>query len=447
MIISFLVGWMFLPATGYDIPGFPDYTKVSATNVGVMLAAAVFDMDRLLSFRPRLLDVPMFIWCLCPFASSVTNGLGYYDGASAVLSHVIMWGIPYFVGRVYLNDLQGLRELGVLFFVGGLIYVPFCLWEIRMSPNLNYYIYGFGAAGIEYVSELGKWGSRPNVFMGTALTVGMFMTATSLMGMWLWATGSLKRVWGISTGWLVLLLMAITIGCKNMGAISLLLFGLAAFFAIKWFRTPVLVYLLILVSPLYMAVRASGRWSATPLVEMVAAVHQRRADSLQTRLDNENRLSQKALQRPVFGWGRWGRNRVYNEQGEDISLTDGLWIIALGYTGIVGLAALTSTLLLPPLIFLRRFAVRSWLHPAIAPAGALAVLVALYVIDNLFNAMYNPIYMVAIGGLVCWCGRRGGDGLRSGSVQGRVTSQFPPQSKRHNARRGADGVNSGRRSF
>ena len=37
--------------------------------------------------------------------------------------------------------------------------------------------------------------------------------------------------------------------------------------------------------------------------------------------------------------------------------------------------------------------------PSFAPAAALAVLLGLYMLDNLSNAMYNPIYVLAAGGL------------------------------------------------
>lgn len=401
VMVSFLFAWLFLPPTGYAIPGFPDYTKVSATNVGVLFATAMFNLDRLLSFRPRLLDGPMLIWCVCPFATSLSNGLGAYDGLSAAVEHTITWGLPYLIGRLYLTDLRALRELAVLIFVGGLAYMPLCLWEIRMSPNLGHYVYGVAGSGIAYAAELGKWGSRPRVFMGTGLAVGMFMTAASLTGIWLWTTGSLKRLWGFPTSLPVPLLVLTTLGCKNLGALCLLFFGVAALFAVKWFRTRALVYLLIASPVLYMTVRATGRWSATPLVDAAAIVHERRAASMQFRLDNEGLLVAKALMRPVFGWGKWGRARAYREDGRDISVPDGLWVIALGTTGIIGLVAVTSALLLPVLVFLWRYPTRLWVHTAVAPSAALAVLVALYMIDNLFNAMFNPIYVISAGGLVC----------------------------------------------
>jgi hypothetical protein len=400
MLISFLAAWMFLPNATYKITGVPEYSKMSATCLGVVLATLLFDARRWSEVRPSWLDIPMLVWCLCPFASSISNGLGAYDGLSAVVEAVVMWGLPYWFGRMYLRDLDGLRELAICLFIGGLVYVPFCLWEIRMSPNLHHAIYGFGGTGIEYEADLGKWGSRPRVFMGTALTVGLFMTAASISGIWLWMTRSVRQLWGCSTGALAAVVTATGVVCKNMGATALLALGMTALLVVKHFRSPTLLYALIAAAPLYMAARSAGRWSGEVLVNAAAMIHPKRAESLEFRLYNEDMLVDKAMEQPVWGWGRWGRARVYREDGKDISVTDGLWIIALGNTGLVGLTASTAVLLLPVMVFLRRYPVRIWLHPAVAPAGALAVLLVLYCIDNLFNAMVNPIYSVAAGGLV-----------------------------------------------
>ena len=75
------------------------------------------------------------------------------------------------------------------------------------------------------------------------------------------------------------------------------------------------------------------------------------------RFMNEDLLAAKAMQRPVFGWGGWGRSRVFSEEtGEDLTVTDGLWIIILGSSGFFGLITLMSMLLLPA-ILLRRLRV------------------------------------------------------------------------------------------
>ena len=137
VIVSFIVAWLYLPVVNIALPGIPDLSKMSATCYGVLLATLLFDAGRITSFKPGWLDLPMLIWCFCPFASSMANGLGAYDGFSAALDQTVTWGVPYFLGRIYLNNLAGVRQLAVGVFVGGLSYVPFCLIESRLSPQMH----------------------------------------------------------------------------------------------------------------------------------------------------------------------------------------------------------------------------------------------------------------------------------------------------------------------
>src|SRR3954465_11305229 len=70
VIAAFLVAWLFLPMAGYKVTGLPDYTKMSATVFGVVLAASIFDPERLLRFRPHWVDIPAVVFCFSPFITS-----------------------------------------------------------------------------------------------------------------------------------------------------------------------------------------------------------------------------------------------------------------------------------------------------------------------------------------------------------------------------------------
>lgn len=400
-LVSLVGGCLFLPQTTFEVGGLPEYTKIAAVAFPVLLATALFVPERLLYLRWTWLDVPMAAWCLAPLASSLANRLGVYDGFSAVCEQVLNWGLPYLVGRVYLNDLPALRDLAIALCIGGLLYVPFCLWEIRMSPHLGVLVYGVGQnRGVAYLDELGSWGSRPNVFMGNALATGMFMTSATLCGIWLWRSGSWKRILTIGVGGPIVVLLAVTLLCKNMGALALLAAGLGTLLVAKWLHVRLAAFVLIALMPAYMLSRATGRFSGQSMADAAAVVHPTRAESLEFRLVNEDRLIAKALKQPIFGWGRWGRARVFREDGTDISVTDGLWVITLGNAGIVGLTALTVAMLLPAGIVLARLPARLWAHPATAPLAALAVLVVLYALDNLMNDMPSALFTLTLGGLV-----------------------------------------------
>ena len=127
---------------------------------------------------------------------------------------------------------------------------------------------------------------------------------------------------------------------------------------------------------------------------------QDRANSLKFRQKMENLLADKAFRKPWLGWGGWNRSHVFDENsGRDLVLVDGLWIIMLGEYGIIGLSALTSMVLLPALLLWRRIPTRSWLDPACAAPVALAVVLTMYMIDGLFNATFNPVACLAVGGV------------------------------------------------
>lgn len=419
MIASFVTSWLLLPAAGYGLPGLPDYTKTTATSVGILLAAAVFCPDRLLRIRPRWFDLPMVGWCVAPFLSSLTNGLGAYDGASGLVAAMVNWGLPYLIGRAFMGDRESFRELAIAIVIGGLIYTLPCLLEIRFSPLLSSKLYGISGWEGERFS-----GYRPRVFLSKGLELGMWMSSASMLGYWLWASGGLKRLWGLPFGLLLIYLMAVTILCRSTGALLLSAAGIAVYVEARLLKTAVLSWAILLASPLYVATRATGIWSARELGELTTSmINEERAESVLFRVINENMLIDKALERPAFGWGGYGRSRVYVED-RDVSVTDGLWIIALGQYGFFGLACFTSTLLLPAALLPSRFAAARWRAADVAPGVGLTVLMSLYMLDNLSNAMPNPIYFMVVGGLMTLPGDRRGSAL--GRSPGAVAAGIAP---------------------
>src|SRR5207237_7698433 len=84
----------------------------------------------------------------------------------------------------------------------------------------------------------------------------------------------------------------------------------------------------------------------TQLISQAAsAISADRSKSFDMRVENESALLAKANQKPLFGWGGWGRNRIFDKwNGQDISVTDGGWIIQYGCYGWVGYLALCGLL-------------------------------------------------------------------------------------------------------
>lgn len=403
VLAAYILAWLFLPQAGIDIPGLPDLDKVNATSLGALIGITIFDAKRLQQFRPSWVDVPMLVWCLASIPSALTNPLPpeatsqLYDGLSGVVKDFLTWGAPYLVGRLCLNDLPALRELAIGIVLGGLIYVPLCLFELRMSPCLHLWVYGYHPSSFEMAIRFG--GYRPMVFMQHGLMLGMWMASAALVAVWLWQTGSLRRLYGFPIGPLAAGLIAVTILCKSLGAIALLLFGLGAMYAIRHVRSTAIILALVSIPVLYMFVRAERIWSGQELVELAAMISDERADSLLGRFENEDLIAEKAAQKPLFGWGGWGAWRVKDEFGRDITVSDGMWVIALGEKGLVGLTSLSALVLLPIVLLARRVPARQWSTAWAAAPAVLAMLLLLYALDNLLNAMMNPVYFLAAGGL------------------------------------------------
>ncbi len=397
VLVSFIGAVLFLPQASISLPGLPDITKISVTSFSVLLAVTMFDTTRLLRFRVSWIDFPMLAWCIAPLPAAIVNGLGAYDGAAASLSEVLNWGIPYLIGRIYFNDLKSLRALAIGILVGGLVYVPLCLIEVRLSPQLHRWVYGYHQHSFQQTLRFG--GYRPMVFMQHGLMVGMWMASASLIGVWLWKNGGLRRLYGVPMALLVPAQLATTFLCKSAAAIALLIGGLSLLFVNQWTRVSILVVCLAAIPPLYVTARVNGYWSGEQLITLAERIDMERAESLSTRFESETMLAEKAMQRPAFGWGRWGRWRIYDDYGRDITTSDSLWIIALGETGLVGVTALLALFALPVLLVLRRVPASQWHLPTAAPLAALTMVVALYAMDNLINAMLNPVYVLALGGI------------------------------------------------
>ncbi len=401
VVISFLVGWMFLPQAELPLPGLPDYSKITATCYGILLATFIFDAGRFQTFRFGWLDIPMLIWCLCPFVSSLMNDLGAYDGISAVIDRTATWGTPYFLGRIYLNSLQGMKLLAIGIFVGGLVYVPFCLYEVRMSPQMHRIVYGgFPHADFSQTVRLG--GYRPMVFMQHGLAVGAFMMAATLVGLWLWQTGVIKRVWNISVIWWMAALFLTFVLCRSTGALSLFFIGLGFLLIAKYFRTALPVFLLIGGMAVYLYVNSETEtYFSDQLISYLSQIFpEDRIASLEFRFNNEELLVDRAREQLTFGWAGWGRSRLMNPETGQLTIQDSLWVIALGENGIVGLTSLYTAMLLPvAAIFWSRYPARLWTNPKVAPVAAVGLMVVLYMLDCIMNAMVNPIYILACGGI------------------------------------------------
>ena len=399
-----LGGVMFLPEIiEYDLPGLPPYNKRNAITLSMLIGAAYACPRRLMAARPGTgYDLLTIALSAGSFLTIMTNGdtlfygphveegLRRVDAISMAVGAMITIGIPFFLGRAFFRNMRDLRTLAMALAIAGLIYSVLIVFEARFSPHLHKWVYGYHPAPFRHMIRSGGW--KPMAFMGSGLAVGLFI-ATAMISASALAAGGTK-VRGVRLTLLLPYLAGILALCRSFSSIvyGYTLAPLAYFMPIRGLALVVVALATIVVS--YPIARATGIFPTEQMVEGARAISEERAQSLEFRFDNEDILLEKARERLLFGWGIWGRSRVYDDRGRDISVTDGFWIIQLGSRGLLGFACSFAVLMLPALVMVAR--IRR--IPSVADRRvvlALCLVVMTYTIDLLPNTLWSsvPIFM------------------------------------------------------
>ena len=110
LTIACLVGWLLLPVFTVPVEGFWDLDKIVATNAGIALGAALFCSRRLRGFKVTTADLALVLFLAGVCITSVVNGLGIRDGLSSASQKFFYFGIPFWLGRMFVrtrSDLLG----------------------------------------------------------------------------------------------------------------------------------------------------------------------------------------------------------------------------------------------------------------------------------------------------------------------------------------------------
>jgi hypothetical protein len=345
---TILAALLLLPA-GFAIkfPMIPAIDKNSVPNICAYIGCAILLPGR----KQRrsgfgLVELLAIMLIVGPVLTSVLNddtivigdrvlpGVGYYDGISGSLSQLFVF-IPFFLGRrVFLNPEDTETMIRCLVIAGLFFSLP-VLMEIRLSPQLSNWIYGLAHLGFD--TEMRYGGFRPVVFMQNGLATAFFMMTTLLAATALWHAGG--RIMRLPPSGPVAYLGIVVILCKSAGALVYSVFG-GLFIQLMKPRSQLRVALLLACLGLsYPLLRVADLFPDKLLVEIAASFNQERAQSLEFRFSQERQLLDRASERFFFGWGRYGRNRVYEESGKDSSITDGEWIETIGQFGLIGFLA------------------------------------------------------------------------------------------------------------
>ncbi len=405
---------MFWPnRTSFDLPMSPNLDKelfpafcmliVLAIKAGPVLARAQ---------AHRSYERLLVIAALGAIGTVVTNtddlvygpnrllGLKINDLVYYVIEVWIRWLPPFLLGHALFRRRADLEDL-FRFMVGcGLVYSLFILVEIRLSPQLHNWIYGFHQH--YFMQSIRMGGYRPIVFMRHGLNVAFFIVMCLLAATALYkANVRLRLPVPFFTPKRTVIYLAIILAiCKSTGAyfygilaLPLLLFGPIALQ--RAFATALIVVVMI-----YPILRSVEAIPVDDILDWIRInVAKERAASLGFRFHNEAEILENTRERIWFGWGYNARpfeHDIYS--GEMTTVVDGAWIIELSAHGIVGFLSLFLMLVLPivqavrAIPKLQRKSDRQLL-------SALTVMCAIYMIEWIPNSPASAELTMLVGAL------------------------------------------------
>lgn len=396
IVTTTIGGFLFLPVMQIGLPGLPDLTKTSAISLALLLGTSFFTRSPPPPWRHSVLDLFMVGHVLALPLAYLANDFPPYSAMSAVVDNALVWGVPYYVGRRYLSDPRGISIMVRGCFVGALIYVPLCLWEVRMSPQLHLKLYGWFQHDFGQMMRSG--GFRPIVFTRHGLEVALWLATGFVAGLGLWKRGGLRQLFGVPLPWLLGALAAALLLCKSLGSLLIAV----AMVPVVWFRRgPVLIAVYLAIASTYILARVFlGPEIYGAIAEMARWVPPDRAASFMFRVDMEEVMMRQAWVQPWFGWTMelagiqldpWA-----DQESRVVVVTDSLWILSFLQSGLLGLFSIYGLLCAA---CLRHLPTMRW-GGRFGDHLLLAAFVGMQVLDSVPNAMIAPTNILAAGALV-----------------------------------------------
>jgi hypothetical protein len=408
IIISVLGSFLFLPMSRIPLHFFSlSINKTTAVGFGIFFGEFLSGVKAKYPLHNKLFDLPNILFCfVVPLVSSLLNGLGLYDGISGDIGTVFSWGIFFWAGRRYFGEPSSMRTLTKSLIIGGLLYVPFILYESRMGPVLTLQVYGFFAQSLSTQIRYGHY--RPLVFMYHGLVVALWMALTTIISFWLWRTKGVTKIGRLPAALVCGVLAVSTALCRSSNSIVYLVLGIAAFFLFNRNHSPKSLKWFLIIIPIYMILRLSGVLNPSSIEKTIGKIFDtERTGSFMYRIWQEYSFGKRALLHPLFGWGRMGRAWPIDLiSGEaDIAAIDSFWIMTLGIYGLLGLVSTYLAIGLGPW----RVLAASGRHdghtanmPFVIDAVVLSLIVAIALIDSLMNSGPSPFIILCAGALLSY---------------------------------------------
>lgn len=438
--VLLVFGTLFLPELQFfSIPVLPDMDKDTIACAWAFFPALIWGWGRIK--RGRLGRFAWFLFALIVIVDlgrAATNqdplviggrfipAIPSHTGLTFIMEDFLLIFAPYYLGAALFSESDDLRDFLRIFCVGGLVYVPLVALELRFSPQLHQWIYGY--LQHTWLQVMRDGGYRPMVFMHHGLAVALFMATCSILAFGM--ARARERIWRFKA-LPVAIVFAVLLSLSHSLGAFLFVVALAP---VVWFTSPrmqvrVAALLAILVMA-YPILRAYDWFPTQALVDGARMISEDRAGSIDFRFYNENIVLERAFERPIFGWGGFDRIFVFDEEsGDELSTFDGAWIITYAQSGALGFISKFGLLTWPIWLAYRRIR-RVPTRPDQLLLSTLAVVTAMVSTDLLPNGMFTYFPYLFAGALLGATLRLT---RRDAAVAARVVSERPRAAEVHAA--------------
>lgn len=405
IFISIVLTTLLLPsAFSADVPLLPPLDKDNITGLSLILFLFLM-RKKFRIFQPGLSTI-LFIGYFIVIAITVElnaipiiiigskylPGLTYHDIFSTII-RLIIYTMPFFLGRYFSTSLKDTEIFFKIMVVMALIYTLPMLFELKMSPQLHNIFYGYQPS--QFVQEIREDGYRPMVFVGHGLGLAFWMSTCILAAVALLKNKIRSTI--LSPVVVVCYLFVVLMFCKTWSAAAYAVLGM--FFILK-LRPSTQVkwsFIIAAIVILYPIAKVNEVIPEKEIISTISQYNPARAQSLEFRFQNENEMLTHVLEKPFFGWGGWGRNRIYSKwDGRDLSVTDGRWIAELGTNGWMGFLFYYAILLTPLYYALKTFKYIKEPKDQVYFA-ALSIILAICIIDSIPNTGMGPMHLFLAG--------------------------------------------------
>lgn len=340
--LTIIGGYLLLPVrTAIDPPLIPPINKDSVIALSAMIGC-IFIKKLNLSLLPRtgIEKWLVLIYVCLPFFTYITNTEPLFDGRYWLPSLTIHDAIAssfanYMKMIIFILALQLIKtsedQIKIFKFltIAGLCYSLPILLEIRLSPQLHTWIYGFFPH--VFGQQIRGDGYRAVVFLGHGLLVAMFILVTLASATVLWRNRI--NIYGIPTLLIMCFLAIVLVLSKTFSAYFLAILLIPSIIFLSSGLMNTVSKMLILMVILYPLLTFLKIMPHQEILDFVSSLNSERASSLAYRFHMETILIEHASEKTLFGWGGWNRNRPWG------AVPDGYWIVLFGSQGLMGFLA------------------------------------------------------------------------------------------------------------